>query len=333
MTRPWRHALMAWCLEGARRAATRLSHRGALRVGRVAGDVAWLVAGAYRRQAMTNLRQAGIGRGDAERRALTRRVFRGLGMSILESLHATGWSDEQFKDRVALEGTEAVWDALRAGRGLLFANCHMGAWELTPRAFSLHFGHPATMLMASLRDQRLNERIVRMRRIGGNEVILTDRGMLPIVRLLRRGGMLGVLADQDTTRARGVFVEFFGRPARVPIGPARLALGAGVAIVPTAIHRRDDDPTRHVMTFGEAIRPDPNAPIQAEVERLTAAFTLAIEKRIRAYPHEWAWIHDRWRHRPDAMGDAEDARRRPSRAPHSSLATLDDVGHNERKSA
>jgi KDO2-lipid IV(A) lauroyltransferase len=298
---------MAWGLEGARRATTWLSHRGALRAGRVAGDVAWLVAGAYRRRAMTNLRLAGIGRDAAARRALARRMFRGLGMSILESLHATGWSDAQFKDRVALEGTEAVWEALREGRGLMLMNAHVGSWELTPRAFSLHFGHPATVLMASLRDRRLNDWVVRMRGVGGNKVMMTDQGMLPIVRLLRRGGMLGILADQDTARGGGVFVEFFGRPARTPLGPARIALGAGVAIVPVMIHRRDDDPTRHVMTFDEAIRPDLKASTQAEAERLTAAFTRRIEERIRSHPHEWVWLHDRWRHRPDAPGGTGDA--------------------------
>ena len=43
---------------------------------------------------------------------------------------------------------------------------------------------------------------------------------------------------------------------------------------------------------------------EAEVLRLTAACTAALEHAIRRHPEEWVWMHERWRTRPPGEQDA-----------------------------
>ena len=51
---------------------------------------------------------------------------------------------------------------------------------------------------------------------------------------LRDGGVVCLLADRDLT-ASGVEVSFFGETARMPAGPAALALATGAALLPVTL--------------------------------------------------------------------------------------------------
>jgi KDO2-lipid IV(A) lauroyltransferase len=64
---------------------------------------------------------------------------------------------------------------------------------------------------------------------GGGDVF----GVL--VRRLRRGGFVPLLADRDLT-ATGVPVTLFGETARMAAGPASLALVSGAALYPVTLH-------------------------------------------------------------------------------------------------
>jgi KDO2-lipid IV(A) lauroyltransferase len=119
-----------------------------------------------------------------------------------------------------------------------------------------------------------------------------------MVRHLRSGGVLAMIADQDSTRSRGIFVDFFGRPAYTPAGPAYLARRTGIPMLPLVIVREPDDPRLHKILIDEPIRPDPQLDEETDVQRMTQAYTRVMEGWIRQYPSQWVWVHDRWRHQP-----------------------------------
>jgi KDO2-lipid IV(A) lauroyltransferase len=164
--------------------------------------------------------------------------------------------------------------------------------------------------MAAQRDERLNEWLKRRRERPGIRIVDSDEGTFALMRHLRRGGCMGVIADQDSTRVSGIFVDFFGRPAYTPIGPARLAQSCKVGVLPLSIERDVDDPRVHRLVLGEPILPDAEAGAEAESQRMTQAYTRHLEERIRARPELWVWLHKRWRHRP---GEPIRVRRRGGR--------------------
>jgi len=106
---------------------------------------------------------------------------------------------------------------------------------------------------------------------------------------LARGRVVALLIDQDT-RGAGVFVPFFGLPARTPPGPAVLALRSQVAVLTVFIRRRPDG--GHTIAF-ERVPLPPRG--RDTVVALTARLTAAIEAAIRAAPADWVWWHRRWR--------------------------------------
>jgi lauroyl/myristoyl acyltransferase len=90
--------------------------------------------------------------------------------------------------------------------------------------------------------------IVGFRRRAGLEVLSRDdpRFVAAVREALGRGRIVALLIDQDT-RGAGVFVPFFGRPARTPPGPAVLALRAGAPVLTVFIRRRPDG--GHTIAF------------------------------------------------------------------------------------
>ena len=121
-----------------------------------------------------------------------------------------------------------------------------------------------------------------------------------MLRLLRQGGTLGILTDQDTN-VQSVFVPFFGRLAATPRAAADLALRFGASVLVLTCHRRGPRPgDGHRLEVTEVDYDAEAQDREAEVIRLTAACTAVQEAAIRRHPAEWVWMHARWKTRPEA---------------------------------
>src|SRR3990172_2219909 len=116
---------------------------------------------------------------------------------------------------------------------------------------------------------------------------------------LRRGGMVGILLDQNASRREGVFVPFFGEPASTSKSLALLALWSGAPVVPVFIQR--DTAGRHHLTIEPALPPPATGDREEDVAAFTAAFSRVVESRIRRSPEQWFWMHRRWRTRPGGV--------------------------------
>jgi KDO2-lipid IV(A) lauroyltransferase len=298
LTRPVRDVLTIPLLETLRRLATWLPHRTALALGRALGRLAWLVCVGPRRRARRHLELAGLVSDPAQAGWLVRRVFAQTGMNAVEFLHATAWSDRKLLSSIDIEGGETIRTALQGKRGLIFVTGHVSNWELMPRFVQLSFGIGLTIPMSSRRNERLNLWLKRRRDHDRVKIVDADKGSMAIMRALRRGEGFGVLADQDTTRGRGIFVSFFGRPAYTPLGPAHLARLCNATLVPLILERNSDDPCRHLLRVGRATRPNPDAHEEADLLRMTQEYTRFLEDCIRRRPELWVWFHQRWRRRP-----------------------------------
>jgi KDO2-lipid IV(A) lauroyltransferase len=151
---------------------------------------------------------------------------------------------------------------------------------------------PLSIVVRAL-DEPIFQRLAeRFRRRSGAELIGKRRALHEIVEALRRGRMVGVLLDQNSSRSEGVFVPFFRVPASTSKGLAVLSLRTGTPVVPVFIRRLDGG--RH------RVEVDPPVPVPADrdVRAYTAAFTKVIEAAIRRTPEQWFWMHERWRTRP-----------------------------------
>ncbi|HEU4440297.1 MAG TPA: lysophospholipid acyltransferase family protein [Methylomirabilota bacterium] len=263
-----------------------------LAVGRRIGDLLWWLLPGRRRVALDNLRR-GLGQElpPAALHRLGRRSFQHFGMNLVEGCRYFLRPTEVMLSRVRVEGGEQLKTAAAEGRGVLILTAHYGNWELLGAAHGL-VGLPLSIVIRPLDHPVLDVLAARFRRRSGAELIVKRQAVREVIGALRRGRMVGVLLDQNATRAEGVFVPFFGVLASTSKGLALLALRTGAPVVPVFLRREADG--GHCMEVGPPVPP----PANADVVAYTAAFNQAIEAAIRRAPEQWLWMHARWRTRP-----------------------------------
>jgi Kdo2-lipid IVA lauroyltransferase/acyltransferase len=232
----------------------------------------------------------------AARRTLGRASFRHLGMTLVESAILLVADPAVMLARVSIDGLEHLRQAAGSPGGVLLLTGHFGNWELLGLAHVLS-GLPLAVVVRPLDSRLLNRLAERLRARTGAELIVKRRALPAVIDALRRGRMIGVLLDQNASRAEGVFVPFFGRPASTSRSLALLSLRTGRPIVPVFIHRERDG--RHRIVVEAALgRPATESP--AAVLELTAECAARTEATIRRWPEQWFWLHRRWRTRPSA---------------------------------
>ena len=290
-TREPRNAVIARTLDLAARSFGALPVEFGLRLGRRLGLAAHRVLGRPRKLALEHVRLAFPELDARARRELVRETFAHAGESFLE---LTLWPKLQHRDDfIIAEGLDVPDAAMAAGRGCIAVTGHTGNWELLAAALGTRY--PLTVVARRVNDTRFDALVVRFRKAVGIEILARDvPDLLARIRgALARGRIVAFLIDQDT-RASGVFVPFFGRPAHTPAGAAVLALRARVPLVTAFIERRPDGGHRIRVTDV----PLAVGGVRAGVVELTARLTAAIEAQIRRSPAEWVWWHERWRRQP-----------------------------------
>lgn len=266
-----------------------------LAVGRRIGDLLWWLLPGRRRVALDNLRRGlGTEQSSAALRRLGRRSFQHLGMNVVEGCRYFLRPTRVMISRVRVEGAERLKTAAAEGRGVLVLTAHYGNWELLAAAHGLT-GLPLSIVIRPLDHRLLDELASRFRRRSGAELIGKRRAVREMLGALRRGRMVGVLLDQNATRAEGVFVPFFGAPASTSKGLALLALRTGAPVLPVFLRREPGG--WHCMEVGPPVPP----PADADVLTYTARFNEVLEAAIRRAPEQWLWMHARWRTQPREM--------------------------------
>jgi Kdo2-lipid IVA lauroyltransferase/acyltransferase len=196
---------------------------------------------------------------------------------------------------IRLEGGEHFENALRAGRGVLFATAHLGNWELSAFAHALIEG-PMHIVVRPLDNPLIDRLVERRRTLTGNHLIEKEDFARGILKALAANQAVGILIDQNASPADGVFVNFFGLRACASTGFAKLAAHSGAAVIP-GFALWSDEEQRYILHFDAPI------PISGDAARDTQTLQAVLEATIRKYPDQWLWIHRRWKTRP--AGEAE----------------------------
>lgn len=268
----------------------------AISVGATLGRLAYLLIRDARYRTQRNLVVAfGNQLDDRYIRKLARRVFENVGKNTADAVRLKKLRWEDVERITEIEGLEYFDEAYRAGKGVIGFTGHIGNFELMAAYFSLK-GYKLSVIGREVYDPRLDRLLVENRESVGLENIPTSAGVKPILKVLRAGKFLGVLADQDSSRVRGVFVDFFGRKARTPVGPVLLAYKTGSPIIPMAIVRKGGN--RYKIIVKPQVELAFSEDREKDILDVTQRCTDVLESIIREYPDQWLWMHDRWRSKP-----------------------------------
>jgi KDO2-lipid IV(A) lauroyltransferase len=130
----------------------------------------------------------------------------------------------------------------------------------------------------------------------GQKVLAKKGDFEEMESLLAHGGVLATLADQDAGQ-RGLFVDFFGRPASTHKAMALMALEYQVPIV-VALARNTGGPMRYEIISDDLILPEEYSGRPDAVRAITQRLTAALEQVVRSSPEQYFWLHRRWKHQP-----------------------------------
>ena len=194
---------------------------------------------------------------------------------------------------IRCEGMEHYDEAIRAGRGVLFATAHLGNWELSAFAHAL-LASPMNVVVRPLDNPLIDRFVERRRSLSGNRPLFKKDYARAILKALAANEAVGVLIDQNATSDTGVFVDFFGTPACAGTGFAKLAARSGATVIP-GFALWSDEERRYVLRFY------PPSPITGDAAHDTQVLQTRLEEVIRSYPDQWLWIHRRWKTRPAGM--------------------------------
>lgn len=262
------------------------------------GRLSFTVVSRQRNKTIENLTFAFQGQmSAAEIRSLASRVFENAAMTAAEILKFPELKPEKIRDLVDAGPAESVYrELLASNRGLISLTAHIGNWELLAGAMAA-LGFRGGVIARRIYYEPFNRWLVGLRSAVNVPTIYRDESPRTLLRILKDGGIVGVLPDQDIDSLKSVFVDFLGRPAYTPVAPAKLSLASGAPILPNFLVRTDDGKYRLLM--GRPIRPETFSAAKDPIFEITREWMRACEKVIREYPDQWAWMHNRWKTRPD----------------------------------
>jgi KDO2-lipid IV(A) lauroyltransferase len=185
----------------------------------------------------------------------------------------------------------------------------MGNWDVAAVWLVKH-GVPFTTVAERLRPESLYDRFVAYREGIGMRVLALTGGPRPAAEILaarlRAGECVCLVADRDLSRS-GVPVEFFGATARMPAGPALLAITTGATLLPVGLWFTADG------GWAQHIGPPVVFPQRRVREQAAAGMQMladAFATHIAAHPSDWHMLQRLWLADLDesgARGDAPEA--------------------------
>jgi KDO2-lipid IV(A) lauroyltransferase len=294
MAAPWRYALEFRAVATVAAIVRALPQRASLWLGAIIGYAFYVVDAPHRRLTIANLSAAFPHKPADEVRVIARGVFAHFGSLLTELLRFSGLSRDRMLAGVVFEGAERVWAAHQHGKGALFITGHFGFWELHAMAHALHFP-PIAVVVRALDNPRLNAWLEDVRTATGNSLIHRRGGLRRILRALTDNQGVAILIDQHIHTNEAVVVDFFNRPAATTSAVAALALRTGAPVIPVFAVLQPDGQYR--MIYEHPVEPPP--PDHPDpVREFTQRCTDVLEMYVRRYPHNWLWMHRRWRDLP-----------------------------------
>lgn len=265
-------------------------------LGQLLGRLAYFLLIQDRRTTFKHLKFALRDKFDEKRiKKISVQVFENLGKNSADVARLRSFNWEKIKKIVFVEGLKYLDSVYKEGKGVIILTGHIGNFELLAAYLSLR-GYKLSVVGREVYDPKLNKLLIENREKMGLENISSTEDIRKMISSLQKGRVLGILADQDSKKVKGVYVDFFGKKAKTPLGPALLHLKYGFPIVPLAILRMGRYGYKIIVK--KSIVFTPTGEKEKDLVQITQLYTEELEKIIRENPSEWVWMHKRWRSQP-----------------------------------
>lgn len=266
-------------------------------IATLASDIHYIFADKDRKCVTENLKAIFPEKPDREIRGIRIRMFRNFAKYLADFFRFQQIDGEYIQKNVRVVNIKNFNAAMEKNKGVVVLTAHLGNWELGGVVISLS-GYPFWVVALPHKDKRVNKFFNDQRESKGIKVMSLGSAARGCLRVLKENELVGLVGDRDFTE-KGIVLDFFGKPAIFPEGPAAFCLKTGSPIVPGFLLRNKDD--SFTLTIEKPIEFQPSQDKEKDLRELMRRYIIIFEDYIRRFPDQWYmfrrfWIDENLRH-------------------------------------
>ena len=239
-----------------------------------------------KKDSLKNIATAFPEKSDSERNMIIKKTYSFFAKSFMQFLSLP--KSYRYAN-IDVEGQELLDGALEKGHGIILATGHFGKWEIMS-AWLGYSGYPCVAVAQRQKNRGADIFFREFRANTGMGMIYRKSSLKNMYRILKENKILILGSDQDA-KQRGVFVNFFNKPASTPKGVARFHLQTGSDIFFISCYIEQNGKYKlHI----QPVVPEG----KSTVKSITQAFTTLLEEKVRKFPEQYFWFHRRWKTMP-----------------------------------
>ena len=219
---------------------------------------------------------------EEQRQALAREYYRYLIQSLFDYGVLWWGSQKRVRGHVQVRGEEHLQRLLAENKAVIIVTGHSPA--LDRGGMSLAMDYPIISFANEAKNPLVEWLFARRRSRFGGTVFPRGGGFRPVIKGLRQGHVLYILADEDLGPQSASFAPFFGIPRATLNTPLRLARTSGAEIL-TSFSWYDDSQQCYVTEISPMLEGLVDDVDELGLDRLNQR----LEQAIRQHPAQYMW--------------------------------------------
>ena len=200
------------------------------------------------------------------------------------------WSKERIISTTEVIRENLVRDPISTKQGCIIALPHAGNWDHAA-AYFCSTGINLTAVVEKLKPEAIFKKFLDYRQSIGIEPISHKEKTIPLLtQRLNEGKLIALVADRDMSR-NGIEVDFLGAVAKMPAGPAILAITTGAPLI-TAYIRYTDKGIK--LIFDKTVEIPDSGSEDEKVRVVTQSMADNFAKHIKESPVDWHMLQRIW---------------------------------------
>ena len=186
---------------------------------------------------------------------------------------------------IEVVGKKYLNNAINGKSGTVLVSAHFGSWEILGYWFGVNY-YPLVGIAQKQKNKGANLFFEEKRQLSGIKQIYRKSSIDSLYEILNANKILGLVSDQDA-RGRGIFVNFFNKPASTHKGAALFHLNTNASLIFGICVQKSIGKYR--------VKFIPINPKKKSIQDITQLYTTVIEQSIKKYPEQYFWFHNRWK--------------------------------------
>ena len=276
--------LFAWTLIGL------LPEKSAYKLSKVISDRIYRKNGKGVKRLRGNYQRVMPNMSEREIEDLTKDGMRSYLRYWFDTFRLNKWSKSRIIETTFVVRENLLRDPIATKQGCIIALPHAGNWDHAA-AYFCSTGITLTAVVEKLKPEAIFKKFLAYRQSIGIEAISHKEKTMPILmERLNQGKLIALVADRDMSR-NGIEVNFLGGIAKMPAGPAILALKTGSPLVTAYIRYLEKGIE---ITFDETIKLQVAGSEEEQIKIITQSMADNFAKRIKDSPVDWHMLQRIW---------------------------------------